>query len=145
MRPLFLAFFVMSFVSAACSGSSQDREARLFLERIEGISVEAPIDVRGPKIEELERMPLADASLVSLRDACVRAHRMLLRAEQGQENARLLLSTASAERGTLDADTSRRISQAIAQSTDDVDESRRLFVSCDGPVRELASRFGARR
>lgn len=144
MRPLFLVSVMMCFVFAACSGSSQDREARLFLERIEGISVETPIDVRGPKVEALERTTFSDPSLVSLRDACVRAHKMLLRAEQGQENARLLLSTASAERGTLDADASRRISQAIAQSTSDVEESRRLFVACDGPVRELASRFGAR-
>lgn len=145
MRRHLLGWFVAlgTFVSA-CDDDRERNEAMLFFERFETLDVETPLAEREPQVARLEQLALHEESVVHVRDACVRAHRTIMRAEEQTALARTLLPDDMPE-SQLTPDVRTRIETALASSAEAVESARGLMAQCDREASALRHRFGARR
>ena len=135
-------------IAIASQGQSGDgrNDAMLFLDRIEGLDVEDPIEERRAQVGVLAGLPLHAESVVEVRDLCVSAHSTLIRAEDRSAEARSLFDEASAH-GTIEVSTeiAARIEDAIADSDRAIEEARTMLPRCMQRVETLRSRYTSRR
>src|SRR5690606_19721232 len=78
-------------LGAACEGDPS-AEARMFLDRVEHLDLDDPLEERRRLVENLATMPLAHPEVAQARDLCVDAHRAMLEAEDLRVEAVALLA-----------------------------------------------------
>jgi hypothetical protein len=136
---------VGAFAVAALFASGDDRsrnDALLFLDRYEGLDIDDPIDQREPLVDGLARIPLSSERVRRIRDACVEAHRTLIRAEQRGADARAAFERATAGgRTDLTPEERSEIDGALADSEQALPVARERLGACMDDVRDLRLRF----
>ena len=136
------ALVVLAFFMDRDDRSRND--ALLLLDRYEGIDVDDPVEERRTRIEALAAIPLGDGTADRVRDACVEAHRLLIRAEDTSATARGLFAQATRGGGAEDdIPTAVRadIESALSESNDALTEARDRMPRCLSEMRTLEVRF----
>ncbi len=131
-----------ALASFAC-GSDETNEARLFLDRYEGLDVNVDdLDERRRRVDALERLAIASERVRGVRETCLAMHSALLEAEVQQAEARRLvtaLERAAPESRTEDAVAA--VDQALTRSADAATRVRALRPECDEKLADLRARF----
>src|SRR5689334_3374981 len=87
---------ILAFGLVVACGDREGNEARLFLDRVEQIDIEAPPEVRRDRIDALASIAIESTDVKRTRDLCVEAHRTLLDAEAKQASAQADLDRITA-------------------------------------------------
>jgi hypothetical protein len=130
-------------VLAGC-GPDASTEARMFLDRLDGVDLDDPVAERQRRVTSLANLPLADATVKRARDVCVEAHRSLLEAEELHSNARVTLARHE-NAGDIPVTEQQRIERDIANSNTALTRARDLMGRCERHTRDLDNRFRRRR
>jgi hypothetical protein len=144
--PLILALLCL----AGCEDNSR-AEATMFLDRVERLDLDGPMEERRRLVQSLASLPLSSEEVSSARDLCVDAHRAILDAEQSHQRARTHLAEMLEEHGTeaeMPITEKQRIGRDIRDADRALVRSRRLFTDCSRVTEELAQRYrrgGSRR
>ena len=132
--------WLILLLAGACRGEeSRAQQARALLERIAAMDLRAPPDQRARQIEQLRALPLADAQLVRVRDACSAAHAGLLSAEREQEAVRRKLDQVS-DAGLEQAELAG-LSAAIARAGERLRAAHTALPDCEQKTRELLEQY----
>jgi len=151
-RALVLSFLL---VGAACEGDAST-EARMFLDRVERLDMDDPLEERRRLVDNLATLPLVHGDVIAARDVCVDAHRAILEAEDLRLEAVALLArcgpvcagqpggpevdgTADQLRARLDLD------RNMGRADRALERSRDLFSRCHRETRALDTRYRRRR
>ncbi len=146
MRRFLVVQLALVAALAAC-GDSEKREALLFVERAQGIEVDAPEAERRALVDRLEQMPLETEEVRRIRDACVTGHRALLEAEAAQAEASEALDrlTGGDAHAPIRREAAEQIDATIHRSNLKVAEAREHLETCNQGVTSLRSRFASER
>ena len=128
---------------AACEGDPRN-DANLYLDRVQRIDLDDPLDLRRLRVEALATLPVASDVVRSARDACVEAHRAIIDAEETSAEARAAFEGYASEDAIPQAER-LRIEEDIRQSNRAVERSRGLFSRCHRLTRDLELRYRRRR
>jgi hypothetical protein len=133
---------VAALVCIAC-GADETNEARLFLDRYDGLDVNVDdLDERRRRVEALERLAIASERVRGVRETCLAMHSALLEAEVEQAEARRLvtvLERSAPESRTEDAVAA--VDQALTRSADAATRVRALRPECDEKLADLRARY----
>lgn len=133
---------LLALVGLAC-GADETNEARLFLDRYEGLDVNVDdLDERRRRVDALDRLAIASERVRSVRETCLAMHSALLEAEVQQAEARRLvtaLERSAPESRTEDAVAA--VDQALTRSADAATRVRALRPECDEKLADLRARF----
>lgn len=134
---------VLLLVVAAGCGPDEGNEARLFLDRYEGLDVNVDdLGERRRRVASLERLAIASERVQGVRETCLSMHEALLEAEEQQAEARRLvtvLERSAPESRTADAVAS--VDHALTRSADAATRVRALRPECDEKLADLRARF----
>ena len=137
-----LAQAMLLLVAAGC-GPDEGNEARLFLDRYEGLDVNVDdLGERRRRVASLERLAIASERVQGARESCLAMHEALLEAEEQQAEARRLvtvLERSAPESRTADAVAS--VDHALTRSADAATRVRALRPECDEKLADLRARF----
>ncbi len=127
---------------AALSGCQHDPsgEARMFLDRLDGLDLDDPIEDRRRLVENLAHMPLTDDDVREARDVCVEAHRTLISAEDLHARARAALAGHEDET-TIPIPERQRIQSDIDGSNRALERAAGLVSRCERHTRDLDMRY----
>ncbi len=133
-----VAWVCVLFSAAAC-GNKQDNEARLFLDRAELVTLDAPVAERERMIDALEALPLTNEEVIEVRQACTEGHRSLIEAEVAQREATVELDRASGgdENARIPQEEASRIQTIIDRSNAAIQESGTRLEACEDGKRRL--------
>jgi len=152
MVPRLSVFALLSSaaLSAAGCGACDDRDdnqARLFLDRVQRVHIDAPVEEREELVDALAALSLDDEELAGTRDACVAGHRALIEAEREQQRAALALAEVSDgdPNALVEPAKAREIQEAIERSNGGIERARDELSRCQDEVDALDSRYGSER
>ncbi|MFT5356332.1 MAG: hypothetical protein ACI9KE_003555 [Polyangiales bacterium] len=134
--PALLLCFVVLF---GC-GDDEANEARLLIDRIEGLG-DPDLDARRQRVNALMRLPITSPRVQAVHEACVPMHEALLRADEASVEAR----TAVDELEAGDQRAGERAADALARSESAVLEVRDRRASCEELLAQLRTRYAPRR
>lgn len=135
------------FLFFASRDDSARNDALLFLDRYEGIDVDDPLEERRTRIEQLSRLPLANEEVDHVRDQCVEAHQLLIRAEDRSAEARAAFEEATSGGGDesdIPTEIRASIEAALEESNTSLEEARGRMTLCMDGTRGLELRFSRR-
>ncbi|MCC6876914.1 MAG: hypothetical protein IT378_21595 [Sandaracinaceae bacterium] len=141
-RPSIL-LFCSALLLCACEPDPRN-DAQLFLDRVQRIDLDAPSAERRTLVEALATLPLASEEVRSARNACVEAHRTLLRAETLHVEARDRLRAYENDESRIPITERQRIERAISGSSQALEQSHGLFARCERAKRDLELRYRRR-
>ena len=135
---------VVGVVALGC-GDREDNEARLFLDRVARVHIDAPTAERRRHLEALEAVSLSTESLAALRDTCVQGHAALIEAEEEQAGARERLDelAGSDPDAQLPPEQAREIAEAIERSGAAIERARGKLSECQQGVADLEREHGS--
>ncbi|MCA9615323.1 MAG: hypothetical protein R3B99_24690 [Polyangiales bacterium] len=127
---------------AGCGGDEAN-EARLFLDRYDGLDVNVDDLVeRRRRIETLGRLAIANERVEGVRDACLQMHQALLEAEEQQAEARRLVAQLEAAApGEARPEDAAAAEAALTASTEATLRVRGLRSGCDEGLADLRARY----
>jgi hypothetical protein len=130
-----------------CGTASDGRnDAMLFLDRVDGLEVDDPLEERRTRVRVLTELPISSSRVDAARDVCVAAHSALIRAEDLHAQARADLARASHDGSVqVSTDMALEIETAITESDEAIQSSRDLFPRCTQAIRALETRYTTRR
>jgi hypothetical protein len=133
-------------LAAAALGCEPDarNDANLFLDRVQRIDLDDPVEERQRLVGSLASLPLEAESVQRARDACVEAHRTILEAEALHARARSAVE-AHGEESAIAVPERQRIERDIQRSNRAIARSRELFARCHRLTRDLELRYRSRR
>ena len=137
-----LSILVIVAAAAGCEPDARN-DANLYLDRVERIDLDDPVEERERMVDALESLPLSAEPVQEARDACVEAHRAVLEAESLHASAREALGEHEDE-GEIPITERQRIERDIQASTRAVARSRSLFSRCHRLTRDLELRYRRR-
>jgi hypothetical protein len=137
------ALAALLLLTAAC-GNKEDNEARLFLDRSELVTLDAPVAERERMIEALEALPLENEEVIEVRQACTEGHRALIEAETAQREATVELDRVSGgdENARIPQAEAARIQAIIERSNAAIQESGERLEACEDGKRRLRRSIG---
>lgn len=155
MRPRTLALMsILAAVGAlavvlffASRDDSARNDALLFLDRYDGIDVDDPLEERRERIGQLSRLPLPNDEVDRVRDVCIEAHQLLIRAEDRSAEARGAFDEATRggiEENDIPTDTRVSIEAALEESNESLARAREQMPRCADGARDLRLRFARR-
>lgn len=129
-------------IALGCDQDERELQREL-LQRVEAIDVSQAPETRAEQVAALEELPVQRPKLAELQQDCVRAHRLLLRAERHQARARDALERqAEAMRaGTLEDASAGRLAADLQRSDEALKHATELFRICQQGTRDLALRL----
>ncbi len=127
-------------VALAGCGSSEKQDAQKLVAHVRAVDPELSAAERRPRLDELETLPIATATLRELRDTCVEAHRSLLVAEEQAELATTTIRTAGSA-SQLTAEQRTAVERALATQERSVAKAEELLPQCEREVDALALRY----
>jgi hypothetical protein len=138
-----IAFVSLLLATAGC-GNKEDNEARLFLDRAELVTLDAPVAERERMIEALEALPLSNEEVIEVRQACTEGHRALIEAEETQREATVELDRVSGgdENAKIPRPEAARIQAIIDRSNAAIQESGEQLEACEDGKRRLRRSIG---
>jgi len=142
---LHILFFALCGLASSACGNDARNDAVLFLDRVQQLDLDAPIQERERLVASLASLPLTSEEVQRARDACVEAHRTILEAESLHRSAREALVRAGADEEAMPITERQRIERDIRQSNDAIERSRDLFTRCHRLTRGLETRYRRRR
>jgi hypothetical protein len=125
---------------AACDDAAQTRaDAKKLFELLSALQEERSLAVRESALTNLAALTLNEPAQRSARDACVRAHRELLRAEAEQTAARKALdeATQSGTTATLSPERAATIAKSLEQSNAALERAQAQFPPCEAAMQSL--------
>lgn len=128
---------------AAC-GPDEQNEARLFLDRVEGLE-EPDLATRRRKIDALAAMPLESEHVQRVRDLCVPMHEAVWTADEGTAAVRQIAAELERQPREARPDRSAEIAAALERSETAVGEVDALRDPCLEALGELRARHAPRR
>lgn len=137
-----LALVATTLAVAGCEPDARN-DANLFLDRVQRIDLDDPVDERERLVDSLASLPLSAEPVQEARDACVEAHRTILEAEALHASAREALE-GRADETEIPITERQRIERDIQESTRAVERSRGLFSRCHRLTRDLELRYRGR-
>ncbi|MFK7988986.1 MAG: hypothetical protein AB8I08_23415 [Sandaracinaceae bacterium] len=138
---LFCLFLLLSVLG--CEPDPRN-DAHLFLDRVERIDLDDPVEVRRRRVDSLATLPVTAEVVRLARDACVDAHRAVIEAEEAAASAREILEEYEDE-ASIPATERQRFERSIETSRRAMDRSRNLFRSCHDRTNDLSLRYRNRR
>ena len=138
-----LSILVLAAAAAGCEPDARN-DANLFLDRVQRIDLDDPVEERQRLVDSLASLPLSAEPVQQARDACVEAHRTILEAEDAHGRARAALEAHPSEEDIAITER-QRIERDIQASTRAVERSRDLFARCHRLTRDLELRYRGRR
>ncbi len=130
--------------SAGCGGDAEENEARLLLDRLEGMD-EIDLGSRSERVAALLRMPFGSERVLAVRDLCGGMHDAMATAEvRGADARRLLEAMEGAPPEERGADAAAAVETALRESTEALDRVRDLRPQCDEKLAELRTRYASR-
>ena len=138
-----IPILVLCSIAVGCEPDARN-DANLFIDRIEVIDLDDPVEDRRERVDALAALPLASVEVQTARDACVEAHRAILEAEDLHARARAAV-VDHADEGALSITERQRIENDIQQSNRAIARSRDLFSRCHRLTRDLDLRYRSRR
>lgn len=125
-------------------GDREENEARLFLDRVARVHIDAPPAERRRHIEALEAIALRTESLDGLRDTCVEGHTALVEAEEEQAAARERLESLAGDDpdARIDPAQAQEIAGAIERSSAAIERARGKLTECQEGTRALEREHG---
>lgn len=141
LRRLLILGTLLSLL-AGCGGDEAN-EARLFLDRYDGLDVNVDDLVeRRRRVETLGRLAIANERVEAVRDACLQMHQALLEAEEQQAEARRLVAQLEAAApGEARAEDATAAEAALTASTEAALRVRTLRSGCDEGLADLRARY----
>ncbi|MEM6955808.1 MAG: hypothetical protein AAF411_15265 [Myxococcota bacterium] len=136
MKPL----LALALLAAACGSDASANEARLLLDRIDGLGTPDLVE-RRRRIEAFEAMPLRDPRAVELRDACAPMHAALLVADESAVEAREAVDA----RAEGDGEAGQRAIAALARGQEAVEQVQQLRDGCQSRLDQFNARYTRRR
>lgn len=134
MRSIFLILLL-----TACERDSS-AEARMFLDRLDRLDLDDPVEDRRRLLTSLSNMPLADPDIDATRDVCVDAHRRTIEAEELTARVRSALEEFPDEADIPPA-RRREIETDLDQSNRNIERARGLFTRCNRERHHLDRRY----
>jgi len=128
----------------AC-GDDARNDARVYLDRVQQLDLDDPIEERERLVDSLASLPLSAPEVQRARDACVEAHRTILEAESLHRGAREALVRADMDEHAIPITQRQRIERDIQRSNQAIERSRDLFTRCHRLTRSLETRYRRRR
>lgn len=116
----------------------------MFLDRLDRLDLDDPVEERERLIENLASMPLVDEDIQRARDVCVEAHRAILEAEALHVRARDAVAEYPDE-AEIPITKRARIERDLRSSNEAIQRSRPLFERCHTARGRLDRRYRARR
>lgn len=145
-RRVWLAGLVSAGVVLVASGCEPDprNDAHLFLDRVQHIDLDDPIEERRRRVDSLATLPVTAEVVRSARDACVEAHRAIIEAEEASANAREVYDQYPDE-ASIPLTERQRLESDIRTSGRAMDRARNLFTRCHDRTNDLRLRYRSRR
>ncbi len=138
-----LAILSLLAVLAGCQDDASS-EARMFLDRLDGLDLDDPIEDRRRLVDNLAHMPLSNDEVRGARDICVEAHRTLISAEDLHARARAALAPYDDE-NAIPVTEQQRIQRDIDGSNTALERAAGLVSRCERQTRALDLRYRHRR
>lgn len=131
-------------VLAGC-GDREENEARIFLDRVERVHIDAPPAARRRQIEALESISIQTESIAQLRETCVEGHTALVEAEEAQASAQQRLDELAGDDpdARIDPAQAREIADAIERSSDAIERARGKLTDCQQGTADLERKHGS--
>lgn len=138
-----LSILTLAALLVAC-GPDEQNEARLFLDRIEQLEVDA-LDERRRRIDALANLPLESERVKTVRDLCVPMHEAVWQADDGTQAVRQIADELERLPREERTDRSTEIEAALEQSESAVARVAELREPCAAALAELRARHSPRR
>lgn len=137
-----LVGLVLCLLALGCEPDPRN-DAHLFLDRVQHIDLDDPLEERRRRVESLATLPVSSEVVQSARDACVEAHRAIIEAEQASARARAVLDRYPDE-ADIPVNERQDIEQDLRTSNRAMERSRDLFSRCHRMTRDLRVRYQRR-
>jgi len=131
---------VIALLASAACGDDEANEARLLIDRIEGLGSPDVVD-RRRRVNALMRLPLTSPRVVEVQQACVPMHEALVRADEATAEAHIAVDELEAG----DRSAGGRAADALARSESAVLEVRDRREACETLLAQLRTRYAPRR
>jgi len=138
-----LSILALAACAIGCEPDARN-DANLFLDRVQRIDLDDPVEQRRRLVDSLASLPLNAEPVQQARDACVEAHRTILEAEELHARARSAVDGHGEEAG-ISITERQRIERDIRESNRAIERSRDLFSRCHRLTRDLELRYRSRR
>jgi hypothetical protein len=136
----------LGWVAFSGCGRSVRTEARAFLQALNTIDINAPIEQRRPQIARLRALQVHHPEVKEALNRCLAAHDALLMAEEEQQRVQYRLDNAlkGTQAKSFSAEEASRLNTMIMRSDENVVRARTLFPGCNTSVRSLTLRYEKR-
>ena len=135
----FAPVLALAALALGCEPDARN-DANLFLDRIQRIDLDDPLETRRTRVASLATLPVEHPQVWSARDACVDAHQAIIEAEESSARARGAFEGYDSE-DAIPVVERQRIEREIQASTRAVERSRGLFSRCHRLTRDLELRY----
>ena len=137
---MMVVVFLLVNAFVGCGAKDETNEARLLIDRLEGLDSDDLQD-RRRRVDALLAMPLEGERVRATHEVCAPMHDAMVSAEEATAELRAMVQAAEAG----DSEAAARADAAADASAEALDRVQELRPQCEAQLTELRTRYSPRR